>query len=386
MPLSAEINEAAKIPNLDIEINGVRVYPLSGSVTFSQNNTNASGTFSFATTLAVAIPGARIVVTAGFNGFSAPVFSGYLERPSAGYGATGGLKATWNAVGWLKRAAYPAQDPNYADAPWPQQGLFQGNRLVVPLGTLISDVGLWDLMMTWGGLAALGITFTPGVNGGLQFGSKFPVVLRGGQSPLDLVKTCDQINGFTTIDAYDGSIIRIRVDPNPVLSGIVWSYREGDPYTSNSGSIYEINRTFDPNSLRNRVVARGLSQLYVVQVERGIEMMPGLNNAILTYDMGTNSLCDDLTKLGYMAAVNLIDYNRRTDNVRMTVAGNPLLSVGSWIGITSGRIGLNTQTPCVIREITHTWDAKSYVSQIMCTPSQPGADVRRSVSASGALS
>lgn len=195
-----------------------------------------------------------------------------------------------------------------------------------------------------------------------ELGQINEVVVRKGDSFLDLIRRIDTIAGYKTFDLHDGAIYRRAQDPTGSGGVSEATFTEGV-------NILSIRRAQNTSNIINHAIVEGFTY---EGVPVKAEYMAG--NGILdafsglgTPNYRATTLKDDLIETETHAlevAQRLVQYgNRRGDSLELTVLFEPTLSVGLTVTVNAPSVGANGNR-LVIESIKHSLAGPSALTTI----------------------
>lgn len=186
---------------------------------------------------------------------------------------------------------------------------------------------------------------------GWELGQINELVVRKGDSFLDLIQRIDRIAGYATFDLHDGAIYRRAQDPTGSGGVSEATFTEGE-------NILSVRRAQDTSSIINQAIVEGFAYEGIevtAQYEEGngiLDAFGGIGGPLYR----ATTLKDDLIETETHAlevATRLVRYgNRRTDGLELTVLFEPTLSVGLTVTVNAPSVGASG-TRLVIEDIKH---------------------------------
>jgi hypothetical protein len=278
-------------------------------------------TITVASDPGVLLAGSDVVVTVTVNGDSATLFRG--DYTGQAWTLDAGRTINIECAGILARLQRPWGGPDRVYSP--ETTTTEAERVDAAI--------IRNLIEAWGIDSARHEVFEsewedpddPG-NPPIQWilGEIEPVVLKNGESPLQLIDAIDEVPGFATYDQLTGYIQRARYNTYYSAPTVDAAWVEGQ----DGVRVARLGPTF--GAIVNRVIVRGLTY-EGIPIEAGSEAAnPDLNGYYppeLQDAYVGRELASDLIEFQHFAqqaaAIQVQDTNRRTDGWEIVLAGDP---------------------------------------------------------------
>ena len=281
----------------------------------------------------------------GYDGFSIPVFKGWVEDDSRAYFPFDNLLS---AGGPLKLTQYQ----------YPSGVTYASQKDVAIKQDLLAKAGITNYSVEGENTTNLGTVQD--------------VTLEAGQSTWDLINQLDQLFGYKTFDCPDGVVRSMRVSGVPG-AGAAFAYVQG----ATSGSQLPIQSISRPQTLRgihNKVVVTGLAQYPLTPgaTRQAANPLVPSPPTYIAFDYRSDLV--ETNAVASAVALRLIgEVNGILEEITFEAPGNPYLSPGMTISITSGKIGLSSGKNFYVQHVTHSFDDGGFHDTIIATRIEGGA-------------
>ncbi len=269
-------------------------------------------------------------VSMGFDGFTAPVFRGFVEDDGRAHAP---LVNTMQAAGFLRTTQYQAY--------WAATLTGTDGEVVE---TLLDSSTMFPFSID---------------DGGLELGEVKPLVLTKGQAPWDLINQIDQVTGHKTFDAP--TIVMRRFVSGVPAGTAAFAYVEGE-------NIYSAQRAGTMREVHNRVEVYGLPQPsgtpgYYYQAFSPLVPIPP---AYINFEFRSDLI--ETTAIANNVARRLIgEMNRATEDIEIEIPGNPLLIPTMTVSLEYPSIGLTAATNYFLKHVTHRFGADGFTTRAVLT-------------------
>lgn len=337
MGLPEAMAARAHDPTLEVYFGGKPAVALGATVDMSDETVSASA--SVVLSLEGQDPPAfkrrDLLIRAGWNGFTVPVFTGSVEDDSIQLWPN---SLSLRGAGRMRLTQYRWGGPQIEYAGETDQYIVADLLYKSAIDNASVEGRSWTL------------------------GTVRSVKLRPGDYPSDLIEQIDQVTGYRTFDCPDGRPRR-RITSGIPSASAAYVYTQGE-------NIFQLDQERTLRHLANKVVVRGLAQgLYVPNETRQAESIhvpaqygqPGY----ITYPFSSDLIETD--EIAGSVAVRLLgEKNRVVKTVRFQCAGNPYLRPGMTIGVWAPKGGVSVLTNYYLRGVSHIIDASGFVSTLTC--------------------
>lgn len=180
------------------------------------------------------------------------------------------------------------------------------------------------------------------------------ITLAKGQSYWDLIQQIDAPWLCRTYDSPPDGIVKRRTITAIPTAGAAWAY-------TYPGNVLEIDRPLSRRTVKNRVEVFGLDGTTASRRGDSPYVDPDHDeiHEVRSDYIETDGICSDV------ALLQMPSVNRLTEQITITVAGNPLLHPGDTVSLQAATLGIATATPFWLKHITHTWGEDHFNSQLV---------------------
>lgn len=258
----------------------------------------------------------QVDVELGWDGFTAPVFHGFLEDDGRDHAP---LVNQMSAAGYLRLAQYQA---------------YWAATLSGTDGSIVEDL-----------LGLSGIESYSIDDAGLSLGNVKDLKLEKGAAPWDLVNKIDQVTGHKT---FDGPTLPMRRYVSGVpAAAAAFTYVQDQ-------NLYSCKRSATMREIHNRVEVYGLPQpsgtpgYYYAAFSPLVPIPP----AYITFQFRSDLI--ETTAIANNVARRLIgEMNRATEDLELEMPGNPLLVPSQTISLLYPAEGISVATNYFVKHVTH---------------------------------
>lgn len=291
----------------------------------------------------------RLLISLGYSDANIQVFDGYTDTPSLAYWPYTNRVA---GIGKLGLAALPSK-----------------KTFLFLSGLTVTDQEMVQRVLRQGGIAEadlfIGGASLSMVNSDDELGGK-DIILPSGDAPLPFVQELDELLQYTTMDTYDGTIVRTARDVQMNLMTPAFSYVRGDIAVGQWPILNSPppSRVLELRAMRNRVKVLGntgaaltAGRINYCLREAHDAQLPADSDGNSTYLTLTLSsdLIQSATVAQTVAERNMRWHNRISERVRLTVPGNPYLTPNDLIYVTHSSLGITSQRAFLVLELEHSF-------------------------------
>jgi hypothetical protein len=335
-------------PTVEVYVGEQRVQPTSITLTHTLMGVAATCTLGFAERPATSGLRVRVRVLLGWNGYTAPAFTGMSEESQRGWFPHA---YTLSASGYLRLMQYPyPEDLLWLDA---------------------SDQEIATELLELAGVPVFSVE-----GSGMMFGVIQRVLMEAGRSTWDMLNQLDQVTGYHTFDTPDGTVRRRRVSGFP-SSRAAFRLDEG-VLDGQSGYMLALQRPRSLRELNNQVLVTGLNQgAYTPMAQRQADspFVPDPPR-YLPFEFRSD-LLETIEQCEQVAERLMYERNHIAEELSLKVAGNPYLIPGITVEVASLHAGIPAPATYLLQQVTHTVDGSGFWSQIdlrggLGAPGEPG--------------
>lgn len=210
-------------------------------------------------------------------------------------------------------------------------------------------------------LSAIGIT-NVSIDGDSELlGTARPLVFRVGDTAAQFLRYVDEPLSYFTFDGPDGIVRRRKITTIPAAAPAL-HFVQGQ-------NILEIDRPTDTLNIRNVVVVTGLPQEGFTPSATRVSDNPLLEGASEVFEIRSDAIQTNALA-SKVAAEKMPQVNRIFEQISVRTVGDPRIRPGGSVGILAPQVDIDTEQPFWIAQVTHRWDASSYITEALCEGGQ----------------
>jgi hypothetical protein len=265
--------------------------------------------------------GQELEIWGGYDGRTIPIYRGWIEDDGRG-----NAEQSVKAEGAMRLTQYPWSGEELQYARW-------------------TDTNWARHLLTAAGTAAVTSVDLDGANEVLA--TERIIRLEPGSTPLSLLEQVDQVVGYDTFDYRDGSVRRRRVSGVPNAEG-AWTYRQGL-------NVFECKRGVTSKDVKNKVIVTGIPQTdnkpITASRTASSEFVPKWIGSI-PHEFRSD-LVQTVALAGRVADRLLDEVNRPQETISLEAPFNPYLAPAMTIVVRYPQVGIDADTPFLIRHVRH---------------------------------